>query len=209
MSPDEVLDSVPGADRAPWWAVASSVAAPVLLIGGWTLAARLQSEPFDAVTGTISDLAALDADHRWLMTAALAGVGACHLTTALGLGRAGAAAPGRALLALGGVGSALVAVLPLPGQAGESAAHGAAAGLAFGALAAWPAGAWRRGPGVRAVLRPAVSAAAVAVLAGTLGWFVAELSADGPRVGRTERIAAAAQAVWPAVVVVGLRRRRP
>ena len=34
----------------PRWGVLSSVAAPVLLIGGWTLAARLQPGGFDSVT---------------------------------------------------------------------------------------------------------------------------------------------------------------
>ena len=34
-----------------WWGVASSVLAPVLLVGGWTAAADLQPVPFDAAPG--------------------------------------------------------------------------------------------------------------------------------------------------------------
>ena len=41
----------------PWWGLVSSAAAPVLLVGGWTLAAGLQPGSFDAVAGTISSLA--------------------------------------------------------------------------------------------------------------------------------------------------------
>ena len=46
--------------RVPWWGLVSSVTAPVLLIGGWTVAAGVQPVPFDAVVRTISELAALD-----------------------------------------------------------------------------------------------------------------------------------------------------
>jgi hypothetical protein len=44
--------------RVPWCGLVSSVAAPVLLIGGWTMAAAVQPAPFDAVVHTISELAA-------------------------------------------------------------------------------------------------------------------------------------------------------
>jgi hypothetical membrane protein len=94
-------------DRTPWWGLVSSVAAPVLLIGGWTVAAGRQRGGFDPVVETISALAAHGADDRWLMTTALAGLGACHVTTALAL--RSAASPGRVLLALGGVATLLVA----------------------------------------------------------------------------------------------------
>lgn len=207
-----------------WWGVASSAAAPVLLIGGWTLAGALQRAGFDPVEGTISALAARDADSRWVMTAALAGVGACHLTTAAAL--RSAAPAGRAVLAAGGVGSLLVAAFPLPTGGGTSAAHTVAAGLAFGALSAWPALALRRSrttptapeapphrdatpvtdrpaePYVPVALRPVVAGTAAATLLGLLGWFVAELAADGPAVGLTERLAAGAQSLWPLATVL-------
>lgn len=134
--------------EVPWWGVVSSAAAPVLLIGGWTAAAALQRAGFDPVRETISALAALDADDRWVMTAALAGLGCCHVTTAAALRPA--ARSGRVLLAAGGIGTVLVAAFPLPVGDGGSVPHTAAAALAFGALAAWPALAWRRRSGRRA-----------------------------------------------------------
>ena len=61
--------------KVPWWGVVSSAAAPVLMIGGWTVAAALQPGSFDQVTGTISALAGYGATDRWVMTLGLAGVG--------------------------------------------------------------------------------------------------------------------------------------
>ena len=181
--------------RTPWWGLASSLAAPVLLIGGWTWAASRQRGGFDPMVQTISALAARDADDRWLMTTALLGLGACHLTTAAAL--RGAARPGRLVLAVGGVATVLVAVLPLPAGAGSSAAHTAAAGTSFAALGAWPLLAGRRDGG--AALAPLASVVAGVVLLGLVGWFVVELAADSDRVGLAERVAAGAQSVWPCV----------
>ena len=75
----------PVAVGVPWWGRLSATLAPVLLIGGWTWAAALQPAGFDSVTGTISELAGLDAQSRWVMTAAIAGTGLCHAVTALAL----------------------------------------------------------------------------------------------------------------------------
>lgn len=177
----------------PWWALVSSASAPILLIGGWTLAAGRQGGGFDPVVESISALAAVDADQRWIMTSALFGVGACHLATAAGL-RA-AAGPGRILLATGGAATLLVAALPLPVDGGSATAHAVFAGLAFGALGLWPALSWRRHAPV-AALRAPVALGAAAVLLGLLGWFVGELG-GGSRLGLAERVAAGAQACWP------------
>jgi hypothetical protein len=197
--------------RVPWWAVLSSAAAPVLLIGGWTVAAARQRAGFDPVAASISALAAVDADSRWVMTTALAGVGVCHLATASGLRPA--AGPGRVLLALGGVGTLAVAAAPLPADHGQSGAHTVAATVAFGALAAWPAVSPRRqatdpgpaaeGPGW--ALRRPVALGASGVLLGLLGWFAGQLG-GGSWLGLTERLAAGAQAVWPLVAVLSARR---
>lgn len=192
----------------PWWARLSSAAAPLLLIGGWSLAAGRQPSGFDSATDTISALAGLGATDRWLMTVALAGVGICHLVTALGL-RA-AAAPGRAMLAVGGLATVLVAAFPLP-YSGSSPAHTASATAAFVALAVWPALSWRREPQrppVPAGLRLPVPVAAAAVLLGLLGWFAMALS-DSDRVGLAERVAAGAQALWPLLVVLSARAVAP
>jgi hypothetical membrane protein len=190
----------------PWWTLLSSTAAPITLIGGWTLAAQRQPDGFDSTVDTISALAALNATDRWIMTVALLAVGACHVVTALGLSPA--ARPGRFVLATGGVATALVAVFPLP-VAGPAPAHAVAAGVAFGALAVWPALAWRRSspsmpePGPFA-LRPFVSLAAAVVLLGLVAWFTVTLGSSGPT-GLAERVAAGAQACWPLIVVLSSR----
>jgi len=41
--------------NVPWWGLVSSAAAPVLLVGGWSGAARLQPQPVDPV-GDDADL---------------------------------------------------------------------------------------------------------------------------------------------------------
>lgn len=185
----------------PWWAVLSSACAPVLLIGGWQLAAARQRGGFDPVRQTISALAARGATEPWIMTTALAGVGVCHMITAAGL--ASAAVPGRMLLAVGGVATVSLAALPLP-VTGDSPAHVAAASIAFSALSLWPALAARRGaqPG------PAVWCSAATGLLGLLGWFGLDCFVEGPRIGLSERVLAGAQALWP-LAAVFLARRRP
>jgi len=185
--------------------VVSSSTAPVLLIGGWTVAASRQVDGFDPLSRSISALASIGADDRWIMTTALAGVGVCHLVTASGL-RA-SAAPGRFLLAGGGVATLLVAGFPL-GPGGAPAVHTIVAAAAFGALAVWPVASWTRGGGHWPLRMPGALGAA-AVLLGLVGWFVTQLG-GGARLGAAERWAAGAQAVWPLVVTVScLRRRTP
>jgi len=197
------MTSVPG------WGVVTSTAAPVLLIGGWTLAAALRPDPFDSVKLTISDLAALDAPNRWVMTAALVGVGVAHVGTALALRPAAPAA--RWLLATGGVATVLVAASPLPADGGPAPAHALAAGVAFVALATWPAVSRRRGHPVRPGEKSGgVDADRVAsgVLLASLGWFFTELLNSTDRVGLSERVAAGGQALWPLVAVLLTRRNR-
>jgi hypothetical membrane protein len=184
-------------DRAtPRWTMVSAGLAPVALIGGWTLAAARQPGGFDQRRGTISALAAHGAHDRWIMTAGLAGLGVCHVVTALGLRPVGRA--GRGTLAVGGIGTALVAAFPQPAQ-GSSAAHTAAATVGFVALAAWPA--------VAALTQPVgtprrVPLAASGLLFACVGWFFAELVRDGGDIGSSERLAAGAEAMWPLAVVV-------
>ena len=188
----------------PWWGVVSSAVAPVLLVGGWTVAAGLQPRSFSPVTGTISALAAEGATDRWVMTLALAGVGTCYVLTGLALRPASPA--GRLILMTGGVATALVAANPEPAGGGGSVPHTVWAAIGFVTLAAWPLAARKRGPLVPAGLRPGVSARAAAVLLGLLVWFGAELIAGGRQVGLAERVLAGAQAVWPLAVVLTCRR---
>lgn len=187
----------------PWWGLASASAAPVLLIGGWTLAAARQSSGFDPVRETISALAATDADDRWIMTVALTGLGLCHLTTAAALQEA--APVGRAVLAAGGAATVLVAAFPLQGPDESSVVHAVAAGIAFVSLGGWPLLASKaRSSGL---LRRRASRTAGLGLLALVGWFGVELLSDGDRVGLAERVAAGAQALWPLAVVVSTRRR--
>jgi hypothetical membrane protein len=186
--------------RIPWWSLASAAAGPVLLVGGWTLAEPRQPPNYDPVRDTISALAAQGATDRWIMTSALAGLGACYLITAAGLGPAKSV--GRCVLAVGGVGTVLVAGFPQPVE-GNSVAHTIAATVAFVALAAWPACAARRRP-CPDLLTPTASVIATLGLLGLVGWFALEL--HGGQRGLAERVAAGAEALWPLAVVFTARR---
>jgi hypothetical membrane protein len=200
----------------PWWGLASSAAAPVLLVGGWTLAAGLQPGSFDAVSGTISSLAGQDAADRWVMTLALAGTGACHVVTGLALRPAASA--GRLILMAGGAAVVLVAAFPETAGGGGSLAHTFWSTFAFVALALWPLAASRRGPLTPAWLHPGVCAVAAGVLFSLLVWFYTELIGAGQQLGLAERVLAGAEAGWPLMVVLacrwsqyraGMRRTRP
>jgi hypothetical membrane protein len=177
-----VASGIGGEGRVPFWVLISAAIAPIVLIGGWTLAASRQPAGFDPLRDTVSALAARGAHDRWLMTTALFGVGICHLVTASGLRTL--ARPGRSMLALGGAATIAVAALPEPTH-GSSAAHGTAAALSFLALTLWPVFA----------ARGAASSVASATLAGLLVWFVVAL-VTGDWIGLSERVVAGAQSVW-------------
>ncbi len=179
--------------RIPWWGMLSAALAPVFLIGGWEVAAALQPGGFDPVARTISELAARDTPHRWIMTVGLAGLGLCHVVTATALPIAAPA--GRGVLAVGGAATVVVAAAPLPTGGGSSGVHSAAATVGFVALSLWSLaafGRWRAGW------------VGAAVLVALLVWFGAELG--GPRFGLSERVLAGSQSVWPLVVVLAGRQ---
>jgi len=182
-----------------WWVVASSAAAPVLMVAGWTTAAGLQPS-FDPVADTVSALAAPGAADRWVMTATFVVVGACYFVTGLGLRPA--RLPGRLLLMAAAVTGVLVAFNPEHPGTTLPVPHMIWGAAGCAALVAWPAGAWRRGPAVPWGLRPAVSAAAVAVLLALLAWFATELITGGGQAGLAERVFGTAQALWPLTVVL-------
>ncbi len=174
------------------WALLSSAAAPVALIGGWSVAAARQGASFDPVRDTISALAASGARDPWVMTTGLAVLGGCHVATALGL--VGARPLGRLVLAVGGVAAVLVAALPQP-----SPGHLPAAVASFLALSAWPALSGL--PTRRAALL------ATGALSALLVWLATQLG-GGSVLGLSERVVAGAQALWPLAVVVACRRAR-
>jgi len=184
----------------PWWGVASSTGAPVLLVGGWTLAAGLQRRPFDPVSETISGLMAVGATDRWVMTTAFLAVGVCYIITGAALRPAAWA--GRVVLIAGAAAGMMVAVNPEPAAGGGTAAHAAWASLGLAGLAAWSAFAWRRGSPVPWGLRPKACFSAIAVQLILLAWFVAELISGAGQDGLAERVVALAQAAWPLTVVL-------
>lgn len=94
----------------PWWGVASAAAAPVLMVTGWSVAARLQPHSFDAVAEPVSALAAVGAADRWVMSLTFVVVGACVFVTGLALRPA--RVPGRLALMAGAVAGMLVAAFP-------------------------------------------------------------------------------------------------
>jgi hypothetical membrane protein len=184
----------------PWWGVASSVLAPVLLIGGWTVAADLQPAPFDAVSRSISSLAAEGMPDRWLITSALLGVGICNFVTGLALKPAAEA--GRVLLILGGVCSMLIAAYPQHSHSG-SPEHEAFSALGVVLMTIWPIAAIRRDPSAPYCLRPRTAYLAVLFNLALLVWFTIELF-NGPLLGLAERAVTADQSLWPLAVVVSV-----
>ena len=176
----------------------SSAIAPVLLVGGGTVAAHLQPPSFDPVADTVSALAAVGAADRWVMTLTFLLVAVCDILTAVALRPAGAA--GRLILLAGSVAGVLVALNPE--HFGGSVPHAIWATIGFGGMTLWPAGAWRRGPSVPWGLRPAVCACAVAVLIAFTVWFGAEMVTGAGQAGLAERTVGLAQALWPLTVVL-------
>ena len=175
----------------------------MLLVGGSTIAVALQPPSFDPVTDTVSALAAVGAVSRCLMTLTFLAVGTCDVITGLALRPASAA--GRLILVAGAAVGMLVAAYPQQAGGGGSLPHAIWASAGFAALAVWPAGAWRRGPGVPWGLRPAVGAGAAAVLVCLLAWFAAEVVTGAGQAGLAEWILGVAQAVWPLTVVLSCR----
>jgi hypothetical membrane protein len=188
-----------GVRDVPWWGVVSSVAAPVLLVVGWTVAASLQPD-FNPVRDTVSSLAAPGATDRWVMTATFIVVGVCYLVTGFALRPAGAV--GRLILIAGAAGGMLVAANPVRTGDPYPLPHIFWASVGLAGLTAWPAGAWRRGPEVPWVLRPAAAALAVTVLFALLVWFGTELVTGAGQVGLAERVTGVAEALWPLAVVL-------
>jgi hypothetical membrane protein len=192
-----------GMRDVPWWGVVSAAAAPVLMVGGWTIAADLQPR-FDPVADTVSALAAQGATDRWVMTLTFLVVGICYVITALALRPAGT--PGRLILIMGAVAGMLVAANPLRTGDLYPWGHIFWASIGIVGVTTWPAGAWRRGPAVPWGLRPAVAAVAVTVLLALVAWFVAELVTGSRQAGLAERLAGCAQAIWLLAVVLSCCR---
>jgi hypothetical membrane protein len=195
-SPRAVTTKDQGISGIRRWGLSSAGVAPLLLVGGWTIAAARQPTGYNPIRDTISSLAARGAADRWVMSLALVGLGVCYALTGLALRPARRV--GRVLLVAGGMGTVLVAAFPQPVH-GNSVAHTVAATIAFTALALWPVFAASRRSGIPLLTRlPSVSA--TVVMAGLLVWFVLEV--HGSHRGLAERAGALAEALWPLVIVV-------
>lgn len=190
----------------PWWGVISSSAAPVLLIGGWTIADALQPQSYDPVRESVSSLAGAGASDRWVMTLAFVLVATCYIATALALRPA--ALTGRLILAAAGVAGMLVAASPQPAGGIFSLSHAFWSAIGFAFLTAWPLGARQPGPSVTWALRPAAAVGVVTVNAVILAWFLAELVTGGAAIGLAERLLGCAQVIWPLLVVLSCRLPR-
>jgi hypothetical membrane protein len=184
----------------PWWGVASSVLAPVILVSGWTVAADLQHHPFDAVRRSISALGAEGMPYHWVIAVTLVGVGVCHAATGLALRPA--AEPGRILLVIGGVSGMLIGLNPQGAHSG-SLPHEAFSLIGVVVMTIWPLAALRRDPGVPFGLRPVAAYATTTVTLIFLSWFTIELF-NGAQLGLAERTVTADQSVWPLLVVLSV-----
>lgn len=183
----------------PWWVVAAACAAPVLLIGGFSVATAIQPPSYNPVRDTISELAGQGATDSWVMTSALAGVGLCFLLTAIGL--QSARPVGRALLAAGGAAVLLIAVFRQPHR-GYSLPHELAVIAAGLTCCTWPVFAsHRRHPALLLTRTPSIAAAGVSL--GLAAWY--SLESHGALLGLAERCAAAAPPLWLLAVAVTTR----
>jgi len=183
-------------------AVVSALLGPVLFIGGTAVIGSSWSS-YDPVAQTISELAAGDAPTRVAMTVVFVLAAVCHVVT--GLFARGVGPAGRVALILAGIASLAVAVFPLPTVAGTSVPHRVSAIIGFILLAAWPLLGMRISRSFPAIVRPVGAVLSTALLTAVCVWFlVVWTSPSTGTIGVVERIAADAESLWPAVVVVGL-----
>lgn len=196
---------MPSLPRVPRRGLAAAVAIPIALVGGWWWAGAL-TPGYDPVRQSMSDLAAVDAPARWLMTAALVVTGLTYLMTAVGLRPADGA--GRGLLGVGGAGILLIAWGPNETAGRNTVGHMIVTYLAYIALAVWPAVIARNRPDAPLVLRPRFGQVVALGLGVLLLLTVTQIVVAGPVLGLSERVLTTAQAVVPLVVVLGCRSRR-
>ncbi len=187
----------------PWWALVSAVVAPVAYIGGW-LYAGARTVAYDPVRSSVSDLAAGDAPHRWIMTLALVVAGLALLVTAVGLRPADGA--GRGLLGVGSVATLVGAWIPNTHVGHNYVGHMIATYLGFAALSIWPAVIARNVPWAPLVIRPTFGKTAAIVMGLLVLVTVADIITGGPTLGLRERVLTTTQLLIPLVVALGVVR---
>ena len=161
---------------------------PAAFVGAWTTAG-LRTRGYSPVSDAISDLAAIGASTRALMTTGFVvdGIG----LTAFGLAlRSALDGPAWIAAVITGVATLAVAAAPLGGGLGDGA-HATMAGLAYASISAAPllsAGPFRRGG------RPGWSRASVATSVISAGALVA--STAGPAHGFWQRLGLTVGDAW-------------
>jgi len=183
------------------WVVISAALLPTVLTAAWLLADAVQPASYSPVRQTVSVLSGYAGTDRWLVTSALYTVGIGYLITAAGLTMLTREA--RAGLAVAGVAAVGVASFPEPVH-GTNGTHAFFTGIGAVTIAIWPALADRH-PAVRAGLGRGTSLVAIGVSLALFSWTAIETHFGGA-LGLAERVSSAAQACWPLVVVVALRR---
>ena len=191
----------------PWWGIVSSAVPPVLLAAGWTVAAVLQSRPYDSLGDTVSALAGIGATDRWVMTLAFAVAGACEIVTGLALRPARPA--GRLILMAGGTAGVLVAAFPVRMGDGATGSHIVWSVVGLFALSVWALAASPSGHAVPWALRPEVTVGVSVLLLALLTWFGLELVMSAGHAGLAERVLGEAQSGWPFVVIMSCRHPVP
>jgi hypothetical protein len=190
------------ANRVSWWTILAAVGVPLVLAGGWTVAAALQpAGSYDWTTRSISALANANATDRWVMTGSFVGYGACQVLTALGLRVVHLA--GR--LVLGGAGATAALLAAVPATPGGSPRHAMVAGVTSVLLALWPVFAFGVTGPLPWFLRPQARVLiAMAMLLMIAGYCV--VLRLNTYAGAVERASAVIESAWPALLVVTLRR---
>lgn len=194
---------VPRLRPLPGWALLSAFVAPVAYVGGWLYAGAITTG-YDPVRSSVSDLAAGDAPHRWVMTTAIVVTGLAYLVTAVGLRPADAA--GRTLLVVGGVATLIVAWIPNTHVGHNVVGHMIVTYLAFTSLSLWVAVIARNIPSAPLVLRPTFGKTAALVMGVLFLVTVADIITGGATLGLRERILTTAQQLVPLAVALGVVR---
>lgn len=187
--------------RVPTWAIISSGMSVLLLVGGWLVADAVQPSSYSPMRQTVSVLAGHGGHQRWIMTAALVGVGCCHLVTAAGLAFVSVSA--RVTLVVAGVAGLGIALSPEPVH-GSTARHVAFTAVGAVAIAIWPALIGGRAGWRAAASGFKTTAIATAISLTLFAWLVAE-TFGGAELGAAERVTSSLQTCWPFVIVLTAR----
>ncbi len=178
----------------------AGIGAPASFIGGWLIAGA-HADRYSPVRDHISDLAAVGAPTRPLMTAGFIGFGVLAPIWARTLARAVDEPRLRTSVTAAGLGTLAVAALPLGASWGDTP-HAVAAGVSYVAMASSPLLGGRALTGRPALASYATGVASAALLLGsTLGRY------DGLYAGLLQRAGLGVVDVWFIAMAVRELRR--